>query len=504
MADGKKFDIELGTKADTSGLEAVERQLKAVAAAGKEAVNPMTDGSQLRAGGAGDAAEQVRKTTEAIQEQTEALEDLTDAEGGVVDATVRLNEEAKKPDGFKSLFDQQRLQQTAREMRQLGATVRDLFQEFAATEAGKEIFGGMSDDARAFGRVALQTGAAVAQGWAAGGPIGAAVAGLNVLVKEVGDSFLAVSRAQQEAARSYAAEEARIIAQTRERRALAADRQIEDRFRSETQWLENQNDQLQNNNRLLDARRGRMSAEFALRQEQDRAMGKSEGEIAIERINAERIAEQRELDRREFMARQQALGAENARDTQFRRTMGIGETKGTGSPEYREARQEWKDLDNETKQARARAAKEEAAIAEERLALQARTAQRLQEEARRQAEESARDSERRARDQAVAEERVSREAKEEAVRRQGLGREGEGIADGVARGAADPRQALALEQIGNRIAADPAGDGLGKLTEAIESLMTTADDARARQLRQALERIERLEARLTKRADNGS
>lgn len=89
----------------------------------------------------------------------------------------------------------------------------------------------------------------------------------------------------------------------------------------------------------------------------------------------------------------------------------------------------------------------------------------------------------------------------EAARRDGLGREGEGIADGVARGA-NPRQAAALEQIGNRIAADPTGGGLDQLTSAIERLLTSADAARSRELRRALERIERLEAKAKKGGDN--
>lgn len=98
--------------------------------------------------------------------------------------------------------------------------------------------------------------------------------------------------------------------------------------------------------------------------------------------------------------------------------------------------------------------------------------------------------------------RVRRERETAATRRQGLGREGEGIADGVARGAADPRQSAALEQIGNRIAADPTGGGLDQLASAIERLLTTADQARARELRRAMERIERLEAKVKKGGDN--
>lgn len=77
MADGKKFDIELGTKADTSGLEATERALRDVEQAGKAAANPMADGSQLAAGAG--LSEAVRATTAAVDDQRAAVDDLTQA-----------------------------------------------------------------------------------------------------------------------------------------------------------------------------------------------------------------------------------------------------------------------------------------------------------------------------------------------------------------------------------------------------------------------------------------
>lgn len=100
--------------------------------------------------------------------------------------------------------------------------------------------------------------------------------------------------------------------------------------------------------------------------------------------------------------------------------------------------------------------------------------------------------------------RARQQQQAETARRRGLGREGEGIADGVARGAGTDRAAEAIEQIGNRIAANPEGDGLGQLVTAIERLLTSADAARARQLRKALEDIERLKAKLKKGGDSGS
>lgn len=86
MADeGKKFDIELGTKADTSGLEAAERALKAVETAGKAAANPMTDGSQLAAMdrqkvAAEQAAEATMSWAEAGAANSIVIRDLTEAE----------------------------------------------------------------------------------------------------------------------------------------------------------------------------------------------------------------------------------------------------------------------------------------------------------------------------------------------------------------------------------------------------------------------------------------
>ncbi len=91
--DGKKFDIEVGTKADTSGLEAAERALKAVEAAGKSAANPMADGSQLGATG---NAEAVRETTAAVVEQRAAVEDLAEASGNLEQQQADVAEAEKR------------------------------------------------------------------------------------------------------------------------------------------------------------------------------------------------------------------------------------------------------------------------------------------------------------------------------------------------------------------------------------------------------------------------
>lgn len=84
--DNKKFDIELGTKADTAGLDATERALRAVEQAGKDAVqatNPMSMPESMlgpkRVEEIEQEAEARTDVAEAAKEQAESLEDIADA-----------------------------------------------------------------------------------------------------------------------------------------------------------------------------------------------------------------------------------------------------------------------------------------------------------------------------------------------------------------------------------------------------------------------------------------
>lgn len=69
----------------------------------------------------------------------------------------------------------------------------------------------------------------------------------------------------------FEAEEIRIGRQTRERANAAKMRQIEDTHRRNLYWIESQQQSLQNRQRLNEARRARLRAEFELEQEQKRA-----------------------------------------------------------------------------------------------------------------------------------------------------------------------------------------------------------------------------------------
>jgi hypothetical protein len=509
MADDKKFNLEIGTSADTSGLEAVERQLKAVAAAGKSAANPMADGSQLRAGaGAGaaeDPAEAARETTKAIEEQAEALADLTDEQAGVVDATKRMNQEAGKPDGFQKLFTQQRLIQIANEFGNLARTVGQFATEFAKTEAGKEMLSGLSEEAQALGSTVLSVSAGVAQGFATGGPVGGAIAGTTALVKILGDSFLAVQRAEEEGAAAFAKAQSEYQSRARERERAATSDAIERQFEREADKLEDQNEKLREQAGLLDARRRLEDENFALFQEKQRGEGRSEADLRRDQIlyearkEEERIASEEKAlaDRRDAAEKRRADALQKRELT---RIQGLG-TKG---PEFAAADKAFKEADEAFDDTTRGFYTGSRSLKVDRTTNAVRLERRLAEDDRRREEEKARDTERRAEETRRRQEEADRARADEARRRQQLGREGEGIADGLIGGAANGRQQAALEQIGNRIAADPNGGGLGQLADAVEKMMGAADEARRRDLRQAMERIARLEAKLKTKGDSGS
>lgn len=157
--DGKKFDIELGTRADTSGLEATERGLRAVEQAGTDAVgatNPMTDGSQLAAG-ASEAAAEVDALAESFRDAEEAVGDLEQS----VDALREAQQQADV--------------QAAERMR----SERDLTEQLQESEAA---MASQIARAAALGGVALIAKAA----W---GSLSAAVQEYRRLAPEAADEF---------------------------------------------------------------------------------------------------------------------------------------------------------------------------------------------------------------------------------------------------------------------------------------------------------------------------
>jgi chromosome segregation ATPase len=278
--DGKKFDIEVGTKADTSGLEAVERELKAVENAGKAAVNPMTDGSMLRA--AGEIDEATTATRELAGELERAAGSATDVAAELKDVGEKVEDvsKEKKGRGFDDLFKQQRLQGIGQELKQLAGTLGEVARKFADTEAGQDLFSGMSEEVKVFGTTALTVASGVAQGYAQGGPIGAAIGGLNGLIKTVADSFIESNERIKAAEKDLETAQLAHAARQRQRKIDATTREIEQRIDAETLAIQRQNAALERNRQLRAAASGLNDAAGEQADQQALAAGASPALVA--------------------------------------------------------------------------------------------------------------------------------------------------------------------------------------------------------------------------------
>ena len=292
--DGKKFDIEIGTSADTAGLEQVKRELEAVEQAGKEAANPMADGSQLSAG-AERAAAGTRKVEEALQDTREAAADVADEVEKIGDKVEEISPE-KKGRGFDDLFKQQRLQGIGIELRQLAGTLGDVTRRLADTDAGAQLFAGMSEEVKSFGTTALTVASGVAQGYAQGGPIGAAIGGLNGLIKTVADSFIESNERIKQAEKELETAQLAHAARQRERRREATNRDIESRYAAETAELKRQNDEIERGARLRKAVAGRDDAAGEAADQQALASGVSPNLVAAMKAQRDLAAQIAELE----------------------------------------------------------------------------------------------------------------------------------------------------------------------------------------------------------------
>ena len=503
MAD-RDIEIHVKTTADTSAAEAAKQALNEVAEAGARAsadsaVNPMADGSQLRAGKPDDEAAAVAKKTAAIEDQAEALGELSDAEAGVVRSTRELDQSAANAQGFKSLFDQQRLQGVGQEIERLGSTIGDLASRFAATDRGKEAFAGLSEEVETAGGLALKTGAAVAQAWATGGPVAAALAAVNELVKEVGNSFLAVAEAEQRGQQEFARTQEETIRRARERQEVAADRAIAEAFEEENRKLGDQNERLAENARLLNARRDQRAANFELQQEQQRAAGVPEEQLRAEKIRFEAQLEREKIRQSELEARYRASIAERETNVARGNRDDIARTKGTNSAEFEAADKNVRDAEGAQSDAERQAGVAAREAEFRRQALEARTAARLQAEARQSKAEAERETKRKADEARAAADKAARERQQAGDR---LG----SIADQAANAAGRGNEAAAanFERLGNVVEANPTEKGAIALQQAIERFAASLEGnnaAAARRFRKMEQDIEGLRAKLKIGAD---
>jgi hypothetical protein len=441
-------------KAETA-LEGLKQAAEGAAAAAMSvdpSINPMTDGSQLRAG---KQAEEVQKSTRAIEQQVEALEELTEAEAGVIRSTAQLNEEARKPDGFKSLFDQQRLIEIGRELGKLGAAVGDFAREFAKTEKGQEILSGLSEQTKLYGSTAAGVAAGVAQGFATGGPIGAALAGLTALVEKFAGEYLDAQARIEASNAEFEQAAARAAEQLEKKQKAAANKSLEDQIAAETDRLEDQNEVLAENERLLRSRKELADSEFELRQAQDENAGKSRDQLEIERIQRQLRDREGELTAERSRLQEEANLKERAANNADVDARNFARVNGSDSPEAaaareraRKAREEFEDAERSNRgrfeeiENQRQTARNQAVTGITRIATGSRT-------------EAERDSERRAEERRRQQEREEREAdreRDQAERqRTAAGRTGEGIADRAARSVSRGNEAAArrLEELGN-------------------------------------------------------
>jgi hypothetical protein len=256
--DSKRFDVEIGTKADTSGLEAAERGLRAVETAGRAAANPMADGSQAA------AVVQRKEVVDLTWEQAAAIDHVRDAEEAAAKSAETAAEATRKADVDKAqglkrireeatraaaetekILQQQRLQGIGRELQNLAVQVRAFAAEFAATEEGQEMLAGVNGQLReTVGLVGSITSGA-ATGGAMGGIWGALIGGGAALVTEFKDAFTATTRQViQSNAELEAATVANFQRMEAKRKATATD-EIRTKYKEETDELARQREELE-------------------------------------------------------------------------------------------------------------------------------------------------------------------------------------------------------------------------------------------------------------------
>lgn len=239
--------------------------------------------------------EEIKETAE------QANVDVGRSAESIEDVFSKTAEGAKKADeGFKKLFDQQRLQGIGQQLGVLAQSAGAFAREFSKSDAGKEMFSGLSEEATIFGETALSIANGVAQGYAQGGPIGAAIGGLAGLIDKVGgewlDSNARIVQAEKEVSAAILANTSRI----RERRKEAAGREIEQTYRSEKQELEAQRQELERIAKIRNSERDLAKAKDKLADAKAVAAGTPQAAVDIENVG------------QDFEAQRQALGDELA------------------------------------------------------------------------------------------------------------------------------------------------------------------------------------------------
>jgi hypothetical protein len=504
LADHKRRQEQYAAAAEQAADRVAEAQEKATKPATPAADASRGFGGMLETSppGRDEGTDAIERQTQAIERQTQALEDLTDAEAGVARSTGRLNDEAKKPDGFAMLFSQQRLIEIGRQLGQLATVAGEFGREWAKTEEGQRALAGLSDETKAFGSVALGVASSVAQGFATGGPIGAALGGITALVEKVGGAWVESNERIKASNAEVAQAEEEHYQRMEQRRRAAANDAIERRLRREEEALKDQSAELRTQNELWEARKAaedatlnRRNAEGALRGEDPFVARRREIDLEEKQAMGDLLRERNRVDG-------EVAEAQRRRDEAAKAANDFAKANGTTGPEYAGLRDKFDVAEAE----RLRLEQERPG----RLEAIARRERSVRDQAaadRDQLEEDRLDrdlQQRRAqqRDVISAGEAQQRRQQQEEARIEALGREGSSAASQAAGAVArtNQRAARRLDELGARFAANPTDTGAAELEAAANRLADTlerqGDASGGRSLRELARRLDRVEAKL--------
>jgi len=264
--------LATGVEKAASELKRMTEQLREMDAAAQEVVYSLDE-----------------PTDDASKQRAEALKEEADAVDGLAGKLLELGEKSLKSGSklaesalMKSLT-KERIKGIQDQLGELGKTLEGLVTE-KLKEDGAELFQGMSEEAQVFGSTALSLVDGVATGFSQGGPIGAAIGGLNSLIKTVVNEFTESQKrikASEEALQTAIAESAE---RNRKRKQEATNKAIKNAYDAETEALREQSEELDKIRGQWDANKKLKESENRLATAQAQDAGVPEEVIALHAI----------------------------------------------------------------------------------------------------------------------------------------------------------------------------------------------------------------------------
>lgn len=310
----KNYKVSISTTADTSGAEAAEEALKRVGEAGE---------NDAQAAAFERADEAARQLGEGIEELEEGLQELGDTAGRANEEGVALDENVSR---IARAQKAQVLAQIADGVGKIGAEFKE------AADEVREFDEDLADTLQTTGESIEQVTGAVSQlalGFAVGGPLGAGIAGIGVLVgglaneyKKVQIEALRAAAAEREALDELKQASADATAAAEARASAIANKEIEEGLRAQLGLLREATDEI--DAQVSAARQLRREKEEVLESEDRLALAKADkaeerGDITPEqaeqrRGEIEQAARVRKREERKKQAREDAAAAQEKRD----------------------------------------------------------------------------------------------------------------------------------------------------------------------------------------------